>query len=161
MIRAIESDDRVKILELVEATGNFSDSEVAIAKELIDICVEQPEQKDYYAFVDSEESEVRGFLLLGPTPATSGTYDMYWIAVDPKHHGKGIAQALDRFADDFVLERNGYWLIAETSGMPNYERTRAFYTKQGYQVLARIPDYYKPGDDLFIFGKRLRDKASM
>jgi ribosomal protein S18 acetylase RimI-like enzyme len=155
MIRELGSKDRERVLELVRATRNFSEAEVAIAKELIDICVEQPDQQDYHAFVAEVRERVAGFLLLGPTPATTGTYDMYWIAVHPDFQGHGIAQQLDDFAVEFVQQRSGYWLIAETSGGLNYERTRAFYIKQGYNLLARIPDYYKPDDDLMIFGKRL------
>ena len=163
MIRALRSEDRASVIDLVRATGNFNEAEVAIAKELIDIAVEQPTQKDYNAFVDVEPSlnglgddeSIAGFLIVGPTPATVGTYDMYWIAVHPTFQGRGIAQALDTFATQFVINQGGYWLIAETSGQPGYDRTRAFYVKQGYATLSRIPDYYKPGDDLIVFGKRL------
>lgn len=175
MIRPLKGEDRKQVIELVTATKNFNEAEVAIAQELIDICVEQPEQQDYYAFVEEvadnmspatppsqvtqgtplTDTRIAGFLLLGPTPATTGTYDMYWIAVHPEFYGRGIAQSLDQFAVQFVRERNGYWLIAETSGQAAYERTRAFYTKQGYQILAQIPDYYKKDDALIIFGKRL------
>jgi ribosomal protein S18 acetylase RimI-like enzyme len=169
MIRSLEAHDREAVLALIRATGNFNDAEVVIASELIDICVEQPDQQDYFAYVAEtkpsgtsiagtlidEKFEIAGFLLLGPTPATTGTYDMYWIAVDPKYYGRGIAQALDQFAETFVTGRGGYWLIAETSGQPAYQRTRAFYEKQGYKTLTRIPDYYKPSDDLIVYGKRL------
>ena len=155
MVRELRSEDREQVLELVRATKNFSEPEIAIAKELIDIFVEQPDQKDYYAHVIEADDRIAGFLLLGPTPATIGTYDMYWIAVHPNFQGRGIAQELDHFAVEFVRQRNGYWLIAETSSGLNYDRTRAFYMKQGYNLLAQIPDYYKPGDDLMVFGKRL------
>lgn len=139
------------------ATGNFNPSEIAIAAELIDICVEKPEQTDYYSFVfeDGATKRIAGFLIVGPTPATTGTFDMYWIASHPDFYGKGIAQALDQFAEDFVREHNGYLLIAETSSQPSYDRTRSFYAKQGYQVLSQIADYYKPDDDLVVFGKRV------
>jgi ribosomal protein S18 acetylase RimI-like enzyme len=155
MIREIKTDDREKIILLIRATKNFSDAEIVIAEELIDICTGQPEQKDYFAYVADVSGQVAGFLLLGPTPATVGTYDMYWIAVDPEYQGRGIAQELDEYAVRFVKERRGYLLIAETSSQPSYQRTRAFYQKQNYEVLAQIKDYYKPGDDLVIFGKKV------
>ena len=155
MIRELKKDDREEILQLVRATKNFSEAEVAIAEELIDICIGKADQNDYYAFVAEVERRVAGFLLLGPTPATTGTYDMYWIAAHPDFQGRGIAQELDDFAVHFVKDRGGYLLIAETSSQPSYERTRAFYIKQRYETLARIADYYKPGDDLIIFGKRV------
>lgn len=157
MIRSYEAKDRQAIEELVSATGNFNASEIAIATELIDICIEKPEQRDYNSFVfeDDKTKRVAGFLIVGPTPATTGTFDMYWIASHPDFYGKGIAQQLDRFAEDFVRSRHGYLLIAETSSQPSYDRTRAFYAKQGYLVLSKIADYYKPGDDLIVFGKRV------
>lgn len=155
MIRELRAEDKQAVIELVRATKNFSDAEILIAEELIDIVTTNPEQRDYFAYVAEEDGRVAGFLLLGPTPATTGTYDMYWIASHPDFYGRGVAQELDRYAMEFVKSRNGYWLIAETSSQASYERTRAFYTKQRYEVLARIPDYYKPGDDLIIFGKRV------
>src|SRR5947209_16351342 len=142
MIRTFEQKDRGAIIDLVSATGNFSAAEIAIATELIDICIEKPDQADYFSFVFEDEASKRvaGFLIVGPTPATTGTYDMYWIASHPDFYGKGIAQALDKFAEDFVRSRGGYLLIAETSSGPSYNRTRAFYAKQGYEVLSRIAD---------------------
>jgi ribosomal protein S18 acetylase RimI-like enzyme len=157
MIRSYQAKDRHAIEELVSATGNFNADEIAIATELIDICIAKPEQRDYHSFVfeDEKTKRVAGFLIVGPTPATTGTFDMYWIASHPDFYGKGIAQQLDRFAEDFVRSRHGYLLIAETSSQPSYDRTRAFYAKQGYLVLSQIADYYKPGDDLIVFGKRV------
>ena len=140
---------------MLRATNNFSEAEIAIAEELIDICIEKATQEDYYAFVFEIDGRIAGFLLVGPTPATVGTYDMYWIAAHPDFQGRGIAQALDEYAVRFVRERNGYLLIAETSSQPSYARTRAFYQKQRYDELARIADYYKPGDDLILYGKRV------
>ena len=157
MIRSYEAKDRNGVIEIVNATGNFNASEIAIATELIDICIEKPEQEDYYSFVyeDCESRRIAGFLIVGPTPATTGTYDIYWIASHPDFFGKGIAQQLDRFAEEFVRRRVGYLLIAETSSQESYDRTRAFYVKQGYQIVSQIADYYKPGDDLIVFGKRV------
>jgi ribosomal protein S18 acetylase RimI-like enzyme len=149
MIRSYQPKDRNAVIDLVSATGNFNASEIAIATELIDICTEKPEQRDYFAFVYEDEAVKR------PTPATIGTYDMYWIASHPDFYGRGIAQQLDLFAEEFVRGHNGYLLIAETSSQPSYDRTRAFYAKQGYLVLSMIADYYKPGDDLIVFGKRV------
>jgi ribosomal protein S18 acetylase RimI-like enzyme len=157
MIRKVQHTDRNQIVDLVKATGNFNDEEVAIARELVDTCLGNDEQKDYFTFVFEDEvsKRVAGFLIVGPTPATIGTYDMYWIASHPDFYGRGVAQSLDKKAEEFVRERNGYLLIAETSSQESYRRTRAFYEKQGYLKLSHITDYYKPGDDLIVFGKRV------
>jgi ribosomal protein S18 acetylase RimI-like enzyme len=88
-------------------------------------------------------------------PATVGTWHLYWIAVHPSHHGTGAGPALAAFAESFVLDRAGYLIIAETSSQPAYARARRFYAKHGYSELSRIPDYYRPGDDLVLFARRL------
>ena len=155
MIREIRTSDREDIIKLIKATNNFSEAEIEIAKELIDICIEQSDQQDYIGYVTEIDEHIAAFLIFGPTPATVSTFDMYWIAVHPDFQGRGIAQELDDFIVQFVREQGGYLIVAETSSQASYERTRAFYTKQGYAKLAQIPDYYKPGDDLIIFGKRV------
>lgn len=155
MIRPLSGSDRSPVMDLLRATHSFCRRELDIAAELMDAVVDNPGQEDYYAFVAEQAEQVRGLLILGPVPATAGTWDMYWIAVHPDFHGTGIAQSLERWAESMVAEHGGYWLLAETSSQPGYQRTRAFYAKQGYAVLARIPDYYKPADDLIVFGKRL------
>ena len=157
-IRPLAPTDCEAVDCLLRATGNFIEAELAIAHELMEIVINDPLQTDYHAFVAeqaADEPRVVGFLILGPTEATVGTWDLYWIAVVPDYYGTGVAQALDDYAEAMVRERNGYWLISQTSGQPSYERTQAFYRKQGYRLLALIPDYYAPADDLLIFGKRL------
>jgi hypothetical protein len=49
----------------------------------------------------------------------------------------------------------GRLIIAETSSQARYEKTRLFYLHHGYSEMARIGDYYRPGDDLVVYGKYL------
>ena len=155
MIRPLGTRDREPVLALLRSTDNFSAAEIDVADELMGVVLEQRDQRDYHAYVAVDSDVVQGFLLLGPTPATMGTWDLYWIAAHPTVYGSGVAQALDDFAQSFARARGAYLLIAETSGRASYERARAFYKKQGYDELARIADYYAPADDLVVFGIRL------
>jgi aminoglycoside 6'-N-acetyltransferase I len=156
MIRPFVQDDKKTILEILRATNVFSDEEIAIAQELLEIYVNEPNQNDYeiFSYVD-EHDKILGYVCIGPTPATQGTYDMYWIAVAPNVHSKGIGTALLRFTEEYIKKKNGYLLLAETSSTEKYFSTRAFYENKGFQLLARIRAYYKRGDDLMIYGKYL------
>jgi ribosomal protein S18 acetylase RimI-like enzyme len=154
-IRPLLRTDREPILRLIRATGVFSEDEAAIAAELIDIVLDKPGQKDYEIAVYDEGDQPLGYTCIGPTPGTQGTFDLYWIAVDPALHGRGIGRELDLHVERSVREQNGRLIVAETSSTPRYDATRLFYKRRGYAELSRITDYYRPGDDLVVYGKYL------
>jgi ribosomal protein S18 acetylase RimI-like enzyme len=157
VIRPFAARDHEHARALLAATGSFNAAELDVADELMDIVLTRPEQHDYHAFVvcDDDAAPATGLLIIGPAAATVGTWHMYWIATHPQRHGSGAAQQLADFAEAFVRERSGYLIMVETSSQPAYGRTRRFYAKQGYTEIARVADYYRPGDDLVMLSKRL------
>ncbi len=154
-IRALRPADREPLHRLLEQTGVFTDDEIGIALELIDTVLQKPEQKDYEIAVYDDGSGPLGYTCIGPTPGTDGTYDLYWIAVAPALHGRGIGRELDAHVGSTVRARHGRLIVAETSSTPRYNTTRMFYQRCGYTELARIPGYYRQGDDLVVYGKYL------
>jgi ribosomal protein S18 acetylase RimI-like enzyme len=155
MIRMMTGSDRPAVMSLIEATGFFRLEEISVAEELIDIYLERPEQGDYgIVVVEDEAGRVAGYMTYGPTPLAVGTYDLYWMAVDPKSQGRGYGRLLVEWLEALVREEGGRLLIIETSSTPKYEPTRRFYLGLKYTEIARIPDYYQPGDDRVIYIKR-------
>lgn len=154
-IRALRPSDREPLQQLLIATRVFTGEEIDIALELIDAVLTRPEQTDYEIAVYDDGDGPLGYTCIGPTPGTNGTFDLYWIAVAPELHGRGIGRALDAHVEQTVRERHGRLIIAETSGTPRYDATRLFYKRCGYAECARIPDYYRQGDDLVVYGKYL------
>jgi ribosomal protein S18 acetylase RimI-like enzyme len=152
LIRPISAADRDPIRRILVETGMFTDQEVSIALELVDTVLTKPEQQDYVINVGEVVAPV-GYYCIGPTPATVGTFDLYWIAVDPATQGRGIGAALVAHAEKVVRGRGGRLILAETSSQAKYEGTREFYRRRGYDQLTLIRDYYSPGDDLIVFGK--------
>jgi len=154
MIRPMKRSDKPAVMDLIAATGFFRPDEILVAEELIDIYLDRPDQNDYGIVVtESESGDVTGYLTWGPTPMTIGTYDLYWMAVSPKHQGKGIGRELVDWLEKKVAELKGRLIIIETSSMPRYEPTRRFYLGLNYREIARIPDYYQAGDDRVIYIK--------
>ena len=151
-IRPLRRSDREPLLGLIRATAMFSDAEVDIALELIDAVLDRPGQRDYLVNVYETGGEVLGYYCIGPTPGTEGTFDLYWIVVARAAQGSGIGGALDRHARDLVRSQGGRLMIAETSSTPRYDATRRFYASRGYEEVARIRGYYRPDDDLVVFG---------
>ncbi len=153
-IRGLRTTDIARLTDILAATEVFTHDEIIIAVELMTAVVTDAQQKDYVIFVAADDAQTPvGYICIGPTPATHGTYDLYWIAVDPTRYGTGDALLLLRAGEAYIRERNGALIIVETSSTAKYERTRAFYMKYGYAELARIREYYRPGDDLIVYGK--------
>ncbi|HMQ68968.1 MAG TPA: GNAT family N-acetyltransferase [Ignavibacteria bacterium] len=158
MIRNLTDTDREKIKDILIDTDNFNEEEIKIALELIDVYLNEKDQKDYEIFVDSEEengNEIKGYVCIGPRPLTEGTYDLYWIAVNPKVQSKGIGSGLIKHIEDHIRSKNGRLILIETSGKDSYEKERKFYEKNNYQELVNIRDFYRSGDGLVIYGKYL------
>jgi ribosomal protein S18 acetylase RimI-like enzyme len=159
IIRPMVAADRSGVFRILETAGNFTPEEVATALELIDEWLELGEHSGYLTYVlearDEDASEVLGYVCFGSTPLTESTYDMYWIAVDKSKHRGGVGKRLMKFAEEEVVRRGGKLLLIETSSQETYGGTIQFYERTGYELVGKIPEYYKPGDDKLIFAKRL------
>lgn len=155
-IRPLVREDRPPLERILRETNVFTEDEVSVAMELIDVVLDREEQKDYIIATSlGDGGEVTGYYCIGPTPVTVGTYDLYWIAVKPSQHGKGVARSLLTHAEEYLKVRGGRLLVAETSSKPKYDRTRTFYERTRFVEAARIKDYYNVGDDLVVYAKYL------
>jgi ribosomal protein S18 acetylase RimI-like enzyme len=158
-IRPMVAADRSGVFRILENAGNFTPEEVGTALELVDEWLDLGEHSGYLTYVldarDEESSEVLGYVCFGPTPLTESTYDLYWIAVDKSKHRGGVGKRLLKFAEEEIVRRGGEMLLVETSSQETYGGTIQFYEKTGYDLVGKIKEYYKPGDDKLIFAKRL------
>lgn len=157
MIRPMSAPDKPAVMELILATDMFMPAEVEVAEELIDAYLEEPDQKDYdVVVVEDDKGGVAGYMTWGPTPLAENVYDLYWMAVSPKEQGRGRGKQLVAWLEAKVRSLGGRMIIIETAGQPKYHPTREFYLRLGYTEVARIPDYYKPGDARIIYTKHIK-----
>lgn len=154
-IRGVEAGDRAAIRAIVAATGVFTDEEVRVADELVADAIVRPDESGYHAIVLVEDDAVRGYACWGPVPLTEGTHDLYWIAVDPREHGRGHGRALLAAVEERLRGQGARLLLIEAAGRADNAPTLAFYRRCDYAELARIRDFYRPGDDKVLFGKYL------
>jgi ribosomal protein S18 acetylase RimI-like enzyme len=149
-------EDRESAQRILFETQKFTEDEIRIAMETIDVYLNSHSQKDYFIFsaVLGNES-IAGFINFGPVPVTEGTYDIYWIAVDPACQGQGVGTVLVNFVEEKMKEMEGRMVCVETSSTGQYSLTQKFYEKLGYVLESRIPDFYRAGDDRLTYVKRL------
>jgi len=147
------------LVSLLTAIKTFKKEDVDVALELIDIVLTKPDQDDYHIFVFEEDNKILGYHCTGKRPITDAVYDLYWIVVHPQSAGKGIGTKLLDHCEKFVRDRNGRWILAETSSKETYEATRLFYIRNDFNEIARIDDFYSLGEALVVFGKYLLTKS--
>lgn len=84
MIRKLQTEDRKQIVDIIDATDNFSSEEKLIAVELIDEAITKPDHEYYKIFVFEENGKILGYHCVGKRALTDGVFDLYWIVVDNK-----------------------------------------------------------------------------
>ncbi len=151
-------DENEKLVALAQATGFFDTEEVQAVRELLE---------DYFAKLDSSEylwvvyreapgAPPLGFACYGLASFTDGTYELYWIAVEPRYQSKKIGTALLEYVESDLHRRQARQLYLETSDRPQYTPTRAFYERRGFERAAHFSDYYHVGDGKVIYRKVFR-----
>ncbi len=153
-IRRLRDTDKRTIRKVLEEVNTFTPEEISVAVSLID---EGMNDSPAYRFLVATEKhdEVMGYICYGQAPMTSGTWDIYWIAVCRRFQRRRIGSLLLRFAEIEIRAEGGRLIAIETSSKPSYESTRRFYEKMGYHVKARIAKFYSEEDDKLVYCKYL------
>lgn len=156
MISTPKKSDGPQILDITARIDIFTQQEFDSVEEVWSEYLANGSPPDgYHILVYREDDKVLGFAIYGIRFLAEGVYDLLWIAVDPNTRRKGVGRELISATEESVREMGGRILIAETSGTPEYASTREFYVGVEYENEASIKDFYKQGDDLKIYTKRL------
>ena len=92
-LRNLKAKDCPVLERLLSRISAFEKEDQALAMDLIHEALGHPNQKDYLFLVAVGEDDFPvGYACFGPTPLTDGTFDLYWIAVDPACAGQRVAR---------------------------------------------------------------------
>ena len=118
-LRSLTAADRPRIEEITRAVGRFRDDEIPVALEVFDAAVREDADDSYHVLGAELDARLVAWICWGPTPCTLGTYDLYWMAVDPEVQGSGFGTVLLT-----EMERRlagvARLIIVETAGRPDY-----------------------------------------
>ena len=96
-----------------------------------------------------------GLAYFAPEKMTNGTWNILLIAVRSSYQGKGVGKKLVESIENILKNKKVCLLLIETSGLPEFEKSRQFYLN-GFVKEATIRDYYQNGGDKIIFRKKIR-----
>jgi ribosomal protein S18 acetylase RimI-like enzyme len=148
-------EDLNNVSKLLSATGFFSLDEIVMAIELLVEHLHRGPDSGYEFLFAEQAGRFLGYSCFGAIPCTQHSFDLYWIAVDPKYQGNGTGKMLLSKTEALVCKIQGKRLYIETSARPLYEPTRAFYRRCGYRQEAFLKDFYASGDGKIIYSKLL------
>jgi ribosomal protein S18 acetylase RimI-like enzyme len=150
--RAVAAD-AAALRRLVASTRVFHREERAVALELLEARLAHGSRSGYSFLFAESGPELLGYAAWGRTPLTQRTFDLYWIVVAPAAQGRGVGRALLERIEGAIAAGGGGTLYIETSSRSTYSRTRRFYGAAGYRRVARLRDFYAPGDHKLLFCK--------
>jgi ribosomal protein S18 acetylase RimI-like enzyme len=150
--------DRDAVRALVERTGFFHSAEVEIATELVEEHLAQGPRCGYHFVLADLDNALAAYACYGPISCTTASFDLYWIAVDPRFQRRGIGRLLMSTVESRIAAAGGDRIYIDTSGRDQYASTRAFYECSGFRCEARLRDFYGPGDDRAIYVKALVER---
>ena len=149
-IRPLRADDLPALKSVVDATGLFP------SEHLDDMVGDAPDRDGPELWLTAEDGgRPVALAYCAPEPMTDGTWNLLLIAVHPSRQGRGIGAAAMRRVEDELAARGARVLLVDTSALPGFARTRAFYRGLGYEEEARIREYWAAGDDKVVFRKAL------
>ena len=151
----IMAADPHAISRIVQSSGFFSPEEIAIARELAEEKLDQGNASSYQFLFAEAENIVLGYTCFGLIPATFGSYDLYWIAVDEHYRSQGLGKELMQKTQHIIHGIGGRLIYVETSSRDQYKPTHRFYESCGYKKEAFLKDFYATGDSKIIYVKTL------
>jgi ribosomal protein S18 acetylase RimI-like enzyme len=151
VIRPSLREDLPALGAVADATGLFS-SEMLEGMTAGFFAGETPDEQ----WLTVDDGGPVAFAYCIPEAVTEGTWNVLAIAVHPRVQGRGHGTALMRHVEEALRARGERILLVETSGLPSFERARAFYRGLGFDEEARIRGFYAAGDDKVIFRKALQ-----
>jgi ribosomal protein S18 acetylase RimI-like enzyme len=151
--------DAAMVRAIAASSGFFYEHEIEVAVELVEERLQKGLKSGYLFLFAELDGHTVGYSCYGEIACTVGSYDLYWIAVHNDCRNQGIGKMLLKKNEELIAALGGRCIWVETSAQEKYQPTREFYLHNQYHTEAVLKDFYGPGDDKFIFVKRLTAHA--
>ncbi|MDX9774272.1 MAG: GNAT family N-acetyltransferase [Bacteroidales bacterium] len=148
--------DKPVLKKILASSGYFYDFEIEVALSLADETLKSGQEKSGYYWIRLiEDGVLIGFANFGPNPSSMHSWDLYWLAMQEEYRQKHYGSVILKEVENRVRLLGARILWIETSGRPQYEPTRHFYLKNGYELEATLREFYGPDDHKLVYRKVL------
>jgi len=150
-IRSIKAKDLPFLIDIVNTSGLFPGD---MLKSMIGNNIDGSGNEEHWLTFETDKPIAVAYF--APERMTSGTWNLYLIAVHSDHQGMGIGTQLVEYVENFLKLKGERILVVETSDLEEFTLTRKFYENIGYIKEAHIREFYDRGEGKVVFWKKLR-----
>ena len=150
-IREIRQADMSELKKVVDSSELFPSE--YLDEMISDYFNNSDTEEIWFTYIDNNMPSAIGYCV--PEKLTDGTFNLLAIGVLKELQGKGIANEMMNYIEQYLKQKGGRILIVETSSDDAQIAARKFYQKIGYIQEAVIRDFWKDGEDKIVFWKRL------
>jgi ribosomal protein S18 acetylase RimI-like enzyme len=157
-VRSAAPADEDSLVALGMSTGLFTPEEAdALLRDSLHTVFESSSDSSKHVarVIDGPDDTPAGWTYLSVDADSPHAWELLWIGVRPSAQGTGVAASLLLDAENTARTNGARLLLISTSSTDVTARARAFYVKQGFAQVGRIPNYYGDGDDKILFHKGL------
>ena len=162
LLERVTPQERTHLLGIATRTGLFSPEEAeSLLGDVLDGLGASalPEGHQAAACHRSHGEPAIGWCYFAPDAHAAGVWNLWWIGVDPEHHGSAAAHTLLAYVESQVVAAGGRLLVIETGDSEALARARRFYARAQYLECGRIPHFYADNEAKVIFARRLPGAA--
>jgi ribosomal protein S18 acetylase RimI-like enzyme len=149
-IREIKREDLPALKAIIESVGLFPSE---MLDDMTANFIAGNESAELWLTLENDGHIAIAYV--APERLTDGTWNLLLIAVASRCQGQGFGTTLLAHIEQTLRRQGHRILLVETSGLPEFERTRQFYRQAGYIEEARIREFYKAGEDKIVFWKAI------
>ena len=144
----LHDGDPAAIRALAETLTSLSAERRAIPAQLAETTLDGT--STYRWLLAEAGKELVGFACYDRAELSTTSFELYWIAVLPRLQKQGLGRELIGRVARLARAKHGLQLFAETSSRDTHAAARAFYERLGFTEVARLADFYAPGDDRLV-----------
>lgn len=151
-IRPVKLTDIPQLKKVLDSSELFPSEYL---DEMISDYLHNPQSSDFW-FTCVEKDTPVAIAYCVPEKLTEGTYNLLALGVSKDVQKKGVGKEMMNYIENHLKSTDGRILIIDTSSDEAQTAARNFYQKIGYAQVARIPDFWREGEDKITFLKRLK-----
>ena len=148
------------VRRISSSTKLFDHNDVEITASLAEEALElqqNPQWRDAahdIRFIFAEQDgAICAYVCYGRIPDSDTAYELYWLATDKQFQGQGIGHLLLQQVIQLIRQAGGSKIYIKTEGRSGYHATHVFYNRCGFELEARLKQYYGKNDDCCIYSK--------